>query len=148
MAAISNEAKKEWAQFLYVENKLTQKEIAYKVGVTQNTIGEWKEKFMWESLRKSLLITRKEQLTILYNQLDAITSHVRDNQKNIPTSKDSDSILKTTAAIKNLETDLSVADVFETGKRFITWAQSVDYEKSKELVDYFDGFIKHCLKNN
>lgn len=148
MAGLNNDEKREWAQFLYLENKLTQKEIAKKVGVSEKTITGWKEKYMWENLRKSLLITKKEQLTMLYNQLDAITGHVRDKQNNIPTSKDADSILKTTAAIKNLETDLSVADVFEVGKRFISHVQSIDFEKSKELVDYYDSFIKHCLKYN
>jgi len=142
MAQLTLEAKKEWAQFLYVENKLTQKEIASKVGVSQKTIGEWKEKYLWENLRRSLLITRKEQLTMIYNQLDAITRNIRDKQDGIPTSRDSDSIMKLTASIKNLETDLSVADVFETGKRFITWIQAIDYEKSKEIVDYFDGLFK------
>lgn len=145
-ATISMDARREWAQYLYVESKLTQKEIAERVGVSQKTIGEWKEKYLWENLRKSLLITRQQQLSMLYNQLDSITQHVKDNQENIPTSKDADSILKITAAIRNLETDLSVADVFETCKRLITFVQKLDYEKSKEMVEYCDLFIKDCLK--
>lgn len=148
MAALTLEEKRDWAQYLYTEAKLNQKEVANKVGVSQKTIGEWKEKYMWEDLRKSLLTTRKEQLAILYNQLDAITGYIRDHQNNIPDSKQSDSILKITAAIKNLETEFSIGDVYEIGKRFISHIQTIDYEKSKELVDYYDSFIKHCLATN
>ncbi len=145
---LSNQKKQEWAQYLYVENKKTQKEIAETTGVSQKTITKWKETFQWDKLRKSLLTTRKEQLMLLYNQLDATTTMIRDVQKNIPTSKDADSILKLTAAIRNLETDLSIADVFEVGKEFITFVQSVDYEKSKEIVEYYDSFIKHRLNRS
>ena len=145
---LSNQKKQEWAQYLYVENKKTQKEIAETTGVSQKTIGKWKDTFQWDKLRKSLLTTRKEQLMLLYNQLDATTTMIRDEQRNIPSSKDADSILKLTAAIRNLETDLSIADVFEVGKEFITFVQSVDYEKSKEIVEYYDSFIKHRLNRS
>lgn len=148
MGKADMEGKRDWAQHLFVEQRLSQKDISEKTGVSQRTIGLWKDKYNWEALRKSLLVTKKEQLTMLYNQLDSINKHIKEKQDNIPSSKDADAILKITAAIKNLETDVSVADVFEVGKRFVQHVQQLDYEASKLIVDFYDSFIKNCLKQS
>lgn len=146
--ALTIKEKQDYAWLLFKDGTLTQKAIAERVGVAEKTICDWKEKFRWEDQRKSLLTTKAAQLTMLYNHLDAINEQIRDEQKNIPDSRQADAILKLTAAIKNLETEISVSQVFEVGKDFIQYVQKVDFEKSKEVIDYYDGFIKECLKNN
>lgn len=39
------------AQILYVDQNLTAKDVAERVGVTEKTIGEWVEKHNWKALR-------------------------------------------------------------------------------------------------
>jgi transcriptional regulator with XRE-family HTH domain len=145
---LSIKQKKDWAKLLYLQDTLTQKAIAEKVGVTEKTISGWVNDENWEELRKSLLVTKEEQLSMLYNQLSALNKVIKDDQKCIPTAGQSDSILKITAAIKNLETETSLTEVFEVGKKFIKHLQQTDFEKAKEVVDLYDGFIKQQLKRN
>ncbi|WP_262908919.1 terminase gpP N-terminus-related DNA-binding protein [Leeuwenhoekiella parthenopeia] len=63
--------------YLDTRNKLTDKEIAERVGVRPNTVGNWIKKYGWEKLRKSLLTTRQEQLIGFYDQLEALNNHIK-----------------------------------------------------------------------
>jgi len=67
---ISKTQEKEYARILYVSERITYKEIAERVGVTEKTVGKWAEAGNWDRLRKSLLTTRQSQLVHWYNQLE------------------------------------------------------------------------------
>lgn len=136
----------EYAELLYTKHDFSQKEIAGKVGVSENTIGNWKEKFKWDAKRKSLLTSKEEQLRNFYNFLDALTQHIKDNQDGIADSKQTDQMSKITASIKNLETETNIGLMIETGMAFIKHVQAYDFEFSKLLAEAFDGFIKDRLK--
>jgi uncharacterized protein YjcR len=146
MAELTSKQKREWAQDLYKTGNYDQKEIALKVGVAEKTITEWKQKYNWETLRKSLLITKQESLADLYDILDNTKKDIK-NRGSKANSKDADAILKLTTAIKNLEVKTSLDQILEVCKQLVLHIQSIDYEKAKELVEYVDLFIKHSLKN-
>lgn len=143
---LSNEQKREWAQILFTKERLSQKEIAAKVGASEKTICIWKEKHMWEQLRKSLLVTKEEQLRKLYNQLDFITNEIEEREYQVANSKEADVISKITSSIKQLETETSIAECFEVGKQFIQFLRKNDLEKAKETTALFDAFIQTQLK--
>ncbi|TAN18820.1 MAG: DDE transposase family protein [Chitinophagaceae bacterium] len=146
MKELTIKQKKEWAKLLFIrETGMTQKIIAAKVGTSEKTLSQWATKEHWDNLRKSLLVTKEEQLHRLYNQLDAL-NHLIEENKGYANSKEADTIVKLTSAIRNLETETSIAEVFEAGKKFITWVQQNDFSKAKELVELYDGFIKNQLK--
>lgn len=68
----------EIAERLYLaDESLTQKEIAEKVGITEKTLGKWINDLGWSEKRKSLLVTKKNQLIVLYNQLEQINEEIR-----------------------------------------------------------------------
>jgi transcriptional regulator with XRE-family HTH domain len=152
MGELSINQKKEWAKQLYIENKLSQKLIAEKVGMSEKAISRWVNdpNENWERLRKSLLISKQEQLGNLYEQLSEINAFIKkkDEGQRFANSKEADTLVKLTAAIEQLEEETNLADVFEVGKRFISFLQIHDFEKAKEVVDLYDGFIKHSLKQN
>jgi transcriptional regulator with XRE-family HTH domain len=152
MADLSIQQKKEWAKQLYIENRLTQKLIAEKVGVSEKTLSRWVNDPAenWDRLRKSLLISKQEVLSGLYEQLDEIKKKVQQREpgQRYPDSKEADIIMKLTASIEKIEEETNLADVFEVGKRFITFLQQHDLAAAKQVVDYYDAFIKHCLKSN
>ena len=64
----------------------------------------------------------------------------------IANSKDGDAILKLSQSIKNLETETSVGQVFEVCKGLIQHVQKIDFERSKEIIDYVDSFLKEKLR--
>jgi transposase-like protein len=148
MADLSIKQKKEWAQQLYCDGSNTQKAIADKIGVSEKTLSKWVNEEKWEKLRKSLLISKQEQLANMYDQLSEINEAIRKKPQGerYANSKEADIMAKITASIEQLEEETNITDVFEVGKRFITFLQNHDFEKSKEVVDLYDAFIKHCLK--
>jgi transcriptional regulator with XRE-family HTH domain len=142
--------KKEHAKLLFTQEKLSQKEIAERVNVSEQTITKWvnANNGEWRRLRQNLIVTKKEQLSRIYEQLDEITDEVqkREKGKRYVNSKEADILVKLTAAAKNLETETSLAEIIEVGMRFLNWMRPVDLEKAKEFSGYFDGFIKDQLK--
>ncbi len=157
----------DYAKMLFVKERLTQKEVARRVGVTEKTIGKWVDQEKWEDLRKSMLTTKDSQLTHLYNQLEWLNNHIAQRdiiydlpagvspndknfnaakyriiQGNVANSKEADSIAKITSAINKLETETSIADTVEVAMKFIKYVSPSDFELSKKITDYFDSYIK------
>lgn len=149
MTDFSLKQKKEWAQHLYCQNEMTQKAIAEKVGVSEKTLSKWVNEENWERLRKSLLISKQEQLAMLYDQVDEINKFIRLKKagERFADSKEADILSKLTKSIEQMEEETNITDVVEVCKRFITFLQKHDFEKSKEVVDLCDAFIKDCLKS-
>lgn len=145
--------KKDYAKLLFIKENLTQKEIAEKVGTSQKTMSKWVNDERWESLRKSLLVTKEEQIRWLYIMLDNMKRcfEIQDDNGGLTfiDSKTADTLIKITAAIKNLETqDITTTEILSVGKRAITWAQHNIPEDVATLTDLFDGFIKDTLNKN
>lgn len=138
--------KKDWAELLYMQNQLSQKEIAAKVGVAEKTITGWKEKYCWEQMRKSLLTTKGEILRFLYNVLDKLKTKIEAEEDGIGDSKQADMVIKYTAAIKSLETETSISVLMEAGMQFHKYMQTIDPHKALEFLNNYDGFIKEKIK--
>lgn len=68
---------KEFAKSLYVNEDLHQKVIAERVGVTEKTLGKWINDGGWKKLKTSLLTTKENQISNLYDQLEKITEEIR-----------------------------------------------------------------------
>lgn len=146
MAKQSIGQKKDFAKMLYLNNEgISQKEIAQRAGVSEVTISKWVKAEKWENLKVSLLTTKAEQLNLLYNQLRSINELIKEREKGAQhaTSKEADSIIKLTSAIKNLEVETSIAEKVETGQKFLAFIRKTsDLETSKIVAKYFDAFIK------
>lgn len=145
MAELTNQQKKEWAQLLFTNGDSTQKDIALKVGVSEKTMCKWVKEGNWEDLRKSLLTTKNEILRNLYNLLDKISTKLKE-EESIGNSKIADMYVKYTAAIKNLETETSIAEIVEVARMFVNWLQNVDPQFALLVLNHFDSFIKERLK--
>jgi hypothetical protein len=143
--ALTNTEKKDYAWLLFREGTLTQKAIAQKVGTTEKTLTKWKDAEGWESKRRSLYNTREDILVDMYLIFENTKNNIKD-KGGIANSKDGDAILKLSAAIRNLEIETSVAQIFEVCKGLIQHVQVIDFEKAKEIIDYVDSFLKEKLK--
>lgn len=142
--------KKELAKLLFTREGLSQKEIAERVGASEQTISKWvnANEGEWRRMRQSLIITKEEQLHRIYEQLEEITLAIKKKEAGTryAGSKDADVIVKLTAAAKNLESEASIADIVEVSKRFLNWMRPVDLEKAKEFAVFMDAFLKDQLK--
>lgn len=173
----------EFAKMLYLDTsqKLTIKEIAEREGVKvrPNTLSKWIKDGGWEKLRKSLLVTRKNMISDLYDQLDLLNTNIKTrpitydvparllkptklkdengcefldypsyNETDYPilignyaTSKEANQIAVLTRSIKQLETETSIAEIYEVSTQFLDYLKPQDFELYKKLLPLFDGFI-------
>lgn len=143
---LTNQQKKDWAKLLYLQQGLTQQEIAGKVGVSRITVGRWIAQEGWEMLRAAVTSTREEQVRNLYMQIAQINRAVSESEIRYATPAQADTINKLSAAIAKMEGDFGIADIIGVSKKFLTWQRERDPEKAVEISAYFDEFIKSQLK--
>ena len=169
---------REYAKFLYTEKNLTQKEIAEKVGVTEKTLKTWIEANdgEWKKLKKSLMTTKAQQITMLYDQLARLNEEIENRPivtmsmttpvkldkegnpmfkapeydpvvlSNYPTSKETDSIAKITNAIHKLEGETPIGETVQIAMTFCEYVRDIDFPLSQTISEYFDMFIRQMLK--
>jgi transcriptional regulator with XRE-family HTH domain len=144
--ALLKKQEKEFAKSLFIGGGLTQKEIAERVSVTEKTIASWIKKEKWESLKKSLLTTKQNQLGFLYDQLDFLNTDIASREFKVAAGKEADTIIKLTAAINRLETETSIGDTVEVARNFIEFVRPQDLELAKTITNLFDVFITAKMK--
>jgi transposase len=138
------------AKILFTQQKLEQKIIAKKIDVSEKTISNWVEKFQWKKLRNRLLVSKQEVLGNLYEQLEELNNDIRsrDNGKRYADSKEADTMVKYTASIRNLETDLAIADIVDSGIRFIRFIQvKLPAKEVINIADLWNDFLHEQIKN-
>ena len=138
---LSKKDAQELAKLLYIDQKLTQKEIAERVNVTEKTVGNWIQKNGWEKLRQSLLVTKPHNLRLMYGHLTALNEEIQQQGK-AADSKQLDALSKLTASIKNLEVEMGIGEIFTVGSMFIGFLRKIDIEFAKKVYQYFDAFIQ------
>lgn len=144
---LSKDSEREFARMLYVNERITFKEIATRVKVSEKTVSKWAELDGWDKLRKSLLTTRQNQLVHFYNQLDALNELIADRDRKIPTSSEADIMSKITAAINKLETEVGLGEYVEVSKKLLTFIQSANLNDAVLFKNYIDEFINAKVKN-
>ena len=147
MAELSNSQKKEWAKTLYLKERLTQQEIADRVGVTRVTVNSWINKEKWEEQKTGITLTREEQVANLYRQVAEINKAIaeRPEGERFPSSKEADILGKLSAAIRNMEQEVGIADIISVLTGLIDWVRAADLEKAKEITRLADAYIKDKL---
>jgi len=144
--ALRKAQEKEYAKSLYIGGGLTQKEIAERVSVTEKTLAKWIKESKWDNLKKSLLTTKENQLSFLYDQLDFLNTDISKRDFKVAVGKEADTIIKLTASINRLETETSIGDIVEVARNFIEFVRQQDLELAKVITNLFDVFITAKMK--
>ena len=141
--------KKEWAKELFTKQQLSQKEIAVKVGISEQTLSKWINTEHWDTQRKSLMTSKQEQLSMLYDILDKLTKEGKKalEDEDTATNPDADRIIKITASIKKLETETGLGDTITIAQQFIKFVSTEELELAKTITHWFDLFIESKLKH-
>jgi len=74
--AVKKQVERDLAKILFVNEGANQKEIAARLGVSEKTIGKWVKDGEWEKLKVSMLVTKDNQLTALYRQLENLNTEI------------------------------------------------------------------------
>jgi transposase len=137
------------AKILYTSQKLDQKLVAQKVDVSEVTMSKWVNQFGWKNLRSRLLVGKEEILSNLYEQLEELNNTIREKDKGsrYADTKQADVLIKLTASIRNMETELAIADIVGSGLRFIKFIQQKGtFEQVSEFAELWNAFIQFELK--
>jgi hypothetical protein len=144
--AVRKQVEKDFAKILFVNDNVSQKEIAIRLKVSEKTIGKWSKDEDWDKLKKSLLVTKDNQLNMFYDQLDFLNTNIKGRDYKIASTKEADVISKITSAIKKLETELSIGETVEVAKQLIQFVRSQDVVFANQLTKYCDVFINQKMK--
>lgn len=139
--------KRDWAELLFSRTMMTQKEIAERVGVSEQTLGKWKEANNWEQLRTSFYITKGQELARIYQQIANLNTAIstRDANERYASPREADTISKLASAAKSLETELSISDIVDVFVDFTNWLRENDFNRAKDVSDLMDAYIKNKM---
>lgn len=138
--------KREYAKLLFTKEKLTQKEIATRTTISQNTISKWASEDNWEAAQKSLMMTREDQLRQMMDELEVLNTEIANGGRRYATKEQAyirDTLIQN---IKKLETDVSASEVFDVASKMINYYRAIDLDIAKRMTESFDGFIKTLLR--
>lgn len=139
------EDKKHLAKILYVDLKLSQTEIAERIGSNQPQISRWVMAEGWDALRTANQITPKQLAIDLYRHINKINQHVLEQERIINPSE-TDQISKLTATIRELDKSQDLATFVQAFEEFLQFMSKNDEALSAALPDYIYSFLTQKAK--
>lgn len=116
-----------YAERLYIEG-IAQEVIAERVGVSKQTISNWKSKGQWDSKRAALMLSPKTMMTKLMNRLNEMI----DSREGF----DADAFSKVAKQLRDLQKDSNVDDVINVLIDFGRWLEN-EAINDKEIDEKF-----------
>jgi transcriptional regulator with XRE-family HTH domain len=139
---------RDYAKLLYTRERLSQKEIAGRVGVSEVTISKWANADNWEGMKLNLSVTREERMMSTILQLTELDNSIANQAEGFryPNSKEADIRRKLIADLSALEVECNIKDIVNVSVKILEWLRKTDLAKAQEISDYFDAFIKEQLR--
>lgn len=137
---------REVAKVLFMQG-YTQKEIAAKITVSEQTISKWSKTDHWDNLKKNLVNSKTERLSELYDELMALNAMIKTRNEGFrfPNSKEADIRRKLIRDIADLERKYNIGQTTVIARDFITFCRDIDFDFSQKANEYFDLFINHQI---
>lgn len=137
----------EWAKSEYLSSNLSYIEIAAKVGVTAKTIGNWAKEQGWESLKAATIISKPEQLSMIYGQINELNTAIKNKEEGqrYANSREADALKKLTAAAKDLEGELGLSEIINVSIPLLKFIKRIDYDVALKLQTYINEFIRSVI---
>ncbi len=135
------------AQLMFIEGGQAQKEIAARLGVSEQTICRWAKAGQWDALRANLLTSRRRRLAELYAELEEFNRMVAEKEGyKVASSKEADARRKLIADIKELEGKYSVAQISTVAMDFCDFVRTVDDTLAGRVMELFNEFISKQME--
>jgi DNA-binding XRE family transcriptional regulator len=131
------EVLKQKAEALFMDTKLTQKQIAQIIGVSEKTLTNWANDgdISWEELRKLKSVGRPQALKKLYKKLSDLADSDAPNS--------ADGIVKVMSAIRDLsDRRQTLPDTINTMMNFTEFLMSKDLDLAQKINKYQKEFIE------
>ena len=138
---------KDYAKGLFVNQNLSQKEVATRAGISEHTISKWATDGQWSKLQRNFILTRQEQMACLLDELVEINAFIKtkDAGFRFADAKLGDVRRKLIKDIKELETKAALPEIIAACKGLLDFIRRIDLPKAQELEKLVDGYIKSLL---
>lgn len=140
---------KEHAKVLYLhENITSQKELAKRVDVRENTIGKWIAEGKWANLKKNFLLTREERMSDLLDELTEIQTVIKNQKDGARFADHKTALVRRMLVndIKALEVSASKPEIIAACMDLIRFVRPENSEEAKIITKWADIFIKSLLR--
>lgn len=139
---MSKQKEKLLAMELYTGTRLSQKDIAQRVGVREATMSRWVADGGWETLRTAVSITRKALLQKAYQNLQRINEHIENECQGLPNKKTLDAKNAIIREIQTLDKGDSLSLAVAIMEEFHEFVSKTKPTLTKELVNLQFEFLE------
>lgn len=141
------EKSKGYAKILFIKDKLTQKEISFKTGISEKTIGKWANEGKWDKEQRNFVVTRQEQMGNLLDELTELNAFIKTFPEGMrfADSKLGDVRRKLIKDIKELETSSSKPEAISACIALLNFIRKIDLTIAQQLGPFIDAFVKSLL---
>lgn len=137
---------REVAQILFMQGFI-QKEIALKLGVSENTVSKWSRVDNWKDKKSNILMSKDSRLSEMYEELAEMNKAIRDKMSNkFANQKEATARRMLIKDIKELETKYNIAETIQIGKDFTTFLKDLDFDLAMQVLNSFDAFVNHIIQ--
>ena len=128
------------ARDLYINDGMSQKDIAEYLQTSTNNISRWKLEEDWDKYKNAQLSTKDAIVTMLLEQNRKILENAEDDDRTLD-SKESDIILKNAKAIQALSKEVNIVSAIQVFKQFNQYLLTVDPKLAGAITDPQRKFI-------
>lgn len=132
--------KRDLARDYYVSMGNSQKEIAEKLGVSENSVSTWKRAEGWDALRAAQVSQPKSIIAELQQNILRISKQANEEDRAI-TSAEADQISKISATIDKLEKQTTLRVVIAVMEDFMAHLAEVDRDLTKQVAGHQNDFV-------
>lgn len=142
-----NQKKKELAMILFQQD-YSQKEIAAKLEISEQTVSRWAKLGNWDKIKTNLTTSRHNRLSELYEELAEFNQAIKLKKEGerFASSKEADARRKLISDIKDLEGKYSIGEAISIGREFTSFVRDVDFELSTQIIEYYDAYINSLIE--
>lgn len=138
--------KRTLAHDLFMRTDKSFKEIARMVGVNNNTVGDWARNGKWKEIKAANSITRSQVINNTLMQIAELQGEINTRPVKYPTAKESDTMVKLSNLIRDLDKSLSLADYVSMMEELLKWLHQVNPATAKLLAPLLLEFAQTKAK--
>jgi transposase len=130
------------AHDMFMRSDKSLKEIAQIVKVSYDTVCEWHKKGKWKELKAANSVTRSQVINNTLLQLKELQDEIKLREKKYPTPKESDTMIKLSNLIRDLDKGLSLPDYISFTEEFLKFLNGANSDLAKKVADHAMEFVQ------
>lgn len=134
------------ARALYLSD-YPQRDIAARIGVSENTISRWVRDGAWDALRNAQRTSKPSVLRDLYAELAAINNTIaeRPQGQQFATPQESLTRSRIVRNIADLEQRYNIGNAVDIGRDFCSFVADTNFDTARQVVNLWDNFLNHLI---